>query len=682
MSGYHNNSIFWVETEKIAPNPFQPRREFEPKSLEDLADSIRQYGVLQPLVVTRKEIILPDNNGMDVQYELIAGERRLRASKIAGLQQVPVIIRKETDDKVKLELAIIENLQREDLNPIDRAMAFEQLHKEFGLTHVEIGKRMGKSRVYVSNSLRLLSLPQEIKQGLMEGRISEGHTRPLLMLIDRPAEQNTLYKEIMVKKLSVRDAEKVARKIAQDKVRKKEFIVDPKIQEFEKRLSEKLGTRVHIEPKENGGQITIDYFTVKDLEGIIASMKKVEQASSMMDSYLEKNNLQNQEQEHLEQSTSLSFTTPSQSSEKVTDSEESDNSSVKSKLSNEIYNSDTYPSFNNRLASLPQEIEEPQLLKEESSLQEFVDTTIENVSPAISGETSSYSSLVRDQEQEEVPESLIPQEDNSLQNFVNTKINDVLPIESSEINSYLSSDNEQKSDLPQESHEVPESDSQEEVVIPKSEEISSLNSEVLDSYVEPSADPYLEDISNEATKLPSVESMAAEASEKSYEVKEVSPEVKEEEIDIPVDIISSEEEVKVNTPLESTPIQEVPEKPVITSHFGEEIEPHHTYDSQPADLYKQEENLKSSEKIPPLDAAYQSYQPQYDKPIEEVPTNPNLGYQAYQNQTPQTSQQVYPQNQAPAAGGQDAYYNPQYYPEGNQNLSEPKKKGFLGKLFG
>ncbi|MAQ76913.1 hypothetical protein CL684_00050 [Candidatus Campbellbacteria bacterium] len=286
MSEYQSNAIFWVETMKIKPNPFQPRREFEPGSLEDLADSIRQYGVLQPLVVTRKETLRPESDGMDVHYELIAGERRLRASKIAGLAQVPVIIRKETDDKVKLELAIIENLQREDLNPIDRALAFEQLYKQFKLTHVEIGKRMGKSRVYVSNSLRLLSLPEEIKKGLMEGRITEGHTRPLLMLTDRPEEQSTLYKEIMVKKMSVRDAEKVARKIAQDKVRKKEFIVDPKIRKYEKQLSENLGTRVQIEPKEQGGQITIDYFTINDLEQILTSMKSVEQEETMMASFL------------------------------------------------------------------------------------------------------------------------------------------------------------------------------------------------------------------------------------------------------------------------------------------------------------------------------------------------------------------------------------------------------------
>ena len=289
MSEYQNNSIFWVETTKINPNPFQPRKEFEPKSLEDLADSIRQYGVLQPLVVTRKEILRPENDGMDVRYELIAGERRLRASKIAGLDQVPVIIRKETDDKVKLELAIIENLQREDLNPIDRALAFEQLYKQFKLTHVQIGKRMGKSRVYVSNSLRLLSLPEEIKQGLMAGKISEGHTRPLLMLIDRPQEQTTLYKEIMIKKMSVRDAEKVARSIAQDRVRKKEFKIDPRILDYEKKLSENLGTRVHIEPKENGGQITIDYFTLNDLEEILTSMKAIEKEKNMMERYISNN---------------------------------------------------------------------------------------------------------------------------------------------------------------------------------------------------------------------------------------------------------------------------------------------------------------------------------------------------------------------------------------------------------
>ncbi len=271
MSGYANNSIFWVDTSKIAPNPFQPRREFNEHALHDLADSIRQYGVLQPLVVTRVESYKPDG-GMEVSYELIAGERRLRASQIAQLQQVPVIIRSETDNKVKLELAIIENLQREDLNAIDRALAFDQLHREFNLTHAEIGKRMGKSRVYVSNSLRLLALPDEIKKSLMEGHITEGHTRPLLMLIDRPEEQLTLFKEILSKNLSVRDAEKIARRVAQDKIRKKEFMIDPRIRDYELKISENLGTRVQIEQGEKGGKIVIDYFSQQDLDKLIHSL--------------------------------------------------------------------------------------------------------------------------------------------------------------------------------------------------------------------------------------------------------------------------------------------------------------------------------------------------------------------------------------------------------------------------
>jgi ParB family chromosome partitioning protein len=274
MTQIFNNSIFWVETDKIRPNPYQPRKEFDERALVDLADSIRQYGVLQPLVVTRHEIERPDGQGLMVEYELIAGERRLRASRIAGLPQVPVIIRSGTEDaKTKLELAIIENLQREDLNPIDRARAFMQLHAEFGFTHAEIGKKMGKSREYVSNSLRLLAMPQEIMEALSERRISEGHTRPLMMLSDRPEEQATLFKEIVIKKLSVREAERLARDVARDKVRKKDFNHDPQIAGYEEQFAESLGTRVHIEKRDVGGKIVIDYFSPDDLETILAIMK-------------------------------------------------------------------------------------------------------------------------------------------------------------------------------------------------------------------------------------------------------------------------------------------------------------------------------------------------------------------------------------------------------------------------
>src|SRR3990167_129703 len=153
MPQFHNNAIFWVEVDKIKPNPFQPRKELDEAKLADLARSIRQYGVIQPLTVTRIEVAKPDG-GLATEYELIAGEHRRRAAKLAGVASVPVLIREgEDDDKTKLELAIIENLQREDLNPIDRAKAFDQLVSQFGFKHVQVAEKVGKSREYVSNSI-------------------------------------------------------------------------------------------------------------------------------------------------------------------------------------------------------------------------------------------------------------------------------------------------------------------------------------------------------------------------------------------------------------------------------------------------------------------------------------------------------------------------------------------------
>lgn len=266
----YQNSIFWIEVGKIKPNPFQPRKEFDEHKLRDLADSIKQYGILQPLVVTRHEIEKED--GLVVEYELIAGERRLRASKLAGLTQVPVLIRigeenKEADDQMKLELAIIENLQREDLNPVDRARAFDRLAQDFGFKHQQIADKVGKSREYVSNTLRLLALPEEILTALSEQRINEGHSRPLLMLSDRKEEQMTLYKEIITKKLNVRDAERIARRIAVERVRKHD--VDPEMTILENELTEKLGTRVQIEKKEVGGKIVIDFFSDEDVRNLV-----------------------------------------------------------------------------------------------------------------------------------------------------------------------------------------------------------------------------------------------------------------------------------------------------------------------------------------------------------------------------------------------------------------------------
>ena len=273
QSQFFNNSIFWIDVDKIKANPYQPRQEFDMARLRDLSESIRMYGVLQPLTVTRNEVVKEDG-GLATEYELIAGERRWRASKLAGLTQVPAIIRSgQEDSRVKLELAIIENLQREDLNPVDRARAFQRLVDELNFKHIQIAEKVGKSREYVTNSLRLLMLQPNILQALSEGRISEGHARPLMMLNDRPEEQDTLFKEITFRKLTVREAEAIARKVAFDKVRKKDRAFDPEIVEIEEKLQETLGTRVHIERKDNGGKLMIDFFSNDDLRQILDLMK-------------------------------------------------------------------------------------------------------------------------------------------------------------------------------------------------------------------------------------------------------------------------------------------------------------------------------------------------------------------------------------------------------------------------
>lgn len=280
---FQGDSIFWVEVEKVVPNPFQPRREFDQHKLQELADSIRMYGVLQPLTVTRKEIQREDSTFYS-EYELIAGERRLRASKLAGISQVPVIIRSgEQSEQEKLELAIIENLQREDLNAVDRALAFEQLSKVFGLSHTQVAQKMGRSREYVSNSVRLLGLPEHILDALRMAKLSEGHARTLLMLNDRREEQEVVFQEILLKKLSVREVERIARKIATDKIRKRnpdEF--DIQLIEIEKQFTETLGTRVVIQKTDFGGKLTIDYFSTDDLEVLLQRIKQEYQAANQV----------------------------------------------------------------------------------------------------------------------------------------------------------------------------------------------------------------------------------------------------------------------------------------------------------------------------------------------------------------------------------------------------------------
>ena len=264
------DSVFWIDVERIVPNPYQPRREFSEDGLKSLAESIRQYGVLQPLVVSRTEVEKPDG-GLESLYELVAGERRLRASKLAGLRQVPVVIRQGDSNLTKLELAIIENLQREDLNAIDRAKALQKLIEEFGISHAECAAKIGKSREYVSNSLRLLSLPEHMQTAIIAKEISEGHARPLLALNDRPEERETLFKEIILKRLPVRAAERIARSIAQERVRPRHRKT-PEMVELEKSLTETLGTRVIIETNAEGGRLLIDFFSPDDLQQLVEAL--------------------------------------------------------------------------------------------------------------------------------------------------------------------------------------------------------------------------------------------------------------------------------------------------------------------------------------------------------------------------------------------------------------------------
>jgi ParB family transcriptional regulator, chromosome partitioning protein len=271
---FQGDAIFWVEIEKIVPNPFQPRREFDESKLKELSESIRMYGILQPLTVTRKEI-QRDDGTFYTQYELIAGERRLRASKLADLAQVPVIIRSgEQSEQEKLELAIIENLQREDLNAVDRALAFDQLARVFEMSHVQVAKKVGRSREYVSNTIRLLGLPHYMLDSLRTADISEGHARTLLMLNDKPEEQDVIFREILLKKLSVREVERIVRKIATDKVRKKNWVgTDAILIEMEREFTDTLGTRVQISKTDFGGKLTIDYFSDEDLQKLLAIVK-------------------------------------------------------------------------------------------------------------------------------------------------------------------------------------------------------------------------------------------------------------------------------------------------------------------------------------------------------------------------------------------------------------------------
>ena len=269
--------VFQIETEKIKPNPYQPRHLFAEDSLRELADSIREFGILQPLIVTRVE--KETEKGAEVEYQLIAGERRLMAAKMIGLPTVPVIIRRPLEEQKKLEMALIENIQREDLRVISKAKAFERLINEFSLTQQELASRLGKSREVIANTLRLLQLPLEIQKAIEEGLINEGHARAILLL-NNPEKRKLFFKEIISKNLSGREAMDLAQRYLTldgktnnfSQKRRQNLSADPQDLEWKEKLEEYFQMPVFIKKKGERGAIEIKFFTEKDFDTILKKL--------------------------------------------------------------------------------------------------------------------------------------------------------------------------------------------------------------------------------------------------------------------------------------------------------------------------------------------------------------------------------------------------------------------------
>ena len=251
-----------IPIDLIQRNPRQPRENFDIEELNHLAESIREHGVIQPLIVS------PARNGI---YVLIAGERRLQASRKAGLKTVPVVIRSATDQQL-LELALIENVQRADLNPVEEAEAYQHLAKEFRMSHETIAERVGKSRVAVTNTLRLLDASAAVKQALVDGRITEGHARALLALTSAKA-QETLLNQVINLDLSVRQTEALARKYSGQKpATKRKSPASADVTDLERRLRSSLGTKVALKHGKKGGTVTIYYYSDEELDSLLEKL--------------------------------------------------------------------------------------------------------------------------------------------------------------------------------------------------------------------------------------------------------------------------------------------------------------------------------------------------------------------------------------------------------------------------
>lgn len=255
----------YVAIQKIIPNPYQPRSKHNLESLQELADSIREHGVLQPLVVTQDQ--------QSGQYTLIAGERRLRAAELAGLDSVPVLVRQATDREM-LEIALVENLQRSDLTPLETAEAYRQFDEDFQLSHEEIAVRVGKSRVSVTNTLRLLKLSEPVLSALANLQITEGHARALLALNTHQAQTAAL-QTILNHNLTVRQTEELARKLSGEKpIAPSPVEPAPEIKELEERLRQSLGTKVTLRQGKKGGTLVIHYYSDEELNTLIRQITR------------------------------------------------------------------------------------------------------------------------------------------------------------------------------------------------------------------------------------------------------------------------------------------------------------------------------------------------------------------------------------------------------------------------
>ncbi len=262
-----------MEVGKIQDNPYQPRKEYDATALDELAASIREFGVMQPLVVTRMNEETED--GLRTTYQLIAGHRRLMASKKVGLKTVPVVIRSALKRGDALEMAIVENIQRQDLNVVETARAYARLSDEFGLTQREIAARLGKSRESIANTLRLLSLPTHMQDAVSAGNINESHAR-ILMQIQDPIQQQKMFDQIVREGLSVRDVKRVLSH-ATPHAHTTHQSVNPAMKSLEQDISDVVGAPVHIELSDKGGKIVIHFYSPEEVQGIAQRIRKEQQ---------------------------------------------------------------------------------------------------------------------------------------------------------------------------------------------------------------------------------------------------------------------------------------------------------------------------------------------------------------------------------------------------------------------